>query len=87
MSALAPRARGTLDSIARVGSSRRQRLAANLHISGPRPVLEALLELEAGRALDEVLERYGRIPAAIYHVLGADALPIDVVAVIDGGRS
>jgi hypothetical protein len=87
MSALAPRARGALDSITRARSSRRQRLVAHLHASGPRPVLEALLELEAGRGLDEVLERYGRIPAAIYHALGADVLPIDVVVIIDGGRS
>lgn len=67
-------------------SPRRQRLAAHLHACGPRPVFEALLELEAGRSLDEVLEGYGRIPARIYHALGADVLPIDVLAVIDGGR-
>ena len=42
--------------------------------AGPRPVLEALQEVEAGRPLGAVLERYARIPAHIYRALGADAL-------------
>jgi len=73
-------------SVAGSRSPRRQRLVAHLHACGPRPVFEALLELEAGCSLDEVLERYGRIPARIYHVLGADVLSIDVLAVVDGGQ-
>jgi len=77
---------GTIGSAVSTRSARRQRLLAHLHACGPRPVFEALLELEAGRALDEVLERYGRIPAHIYRALGADVLPIDAVTIIDGGR-
>ena len=67
-------------------SPRRQRLTTHLHACGPRPVLEALLELGADRPLDEVLEEYARLPARIYHAPGADVLPIDVLAVIDGGQ-
>jgi hypothetical protein len=55
MSTLAPWPRGAPDSSARARSARRQRLVAHLHASGPRPVLEALLELEAGRALLDLL--------------------------------
>jgi hypothetical protein len=36
--------RGMLNSITHVRSSRRRRLVAHLHASGPRPVLKALLE-------------------------------------------
>jgi hypothetical protein len=55
-------------------NARRQRLARSLWESGPRPVLEALLEVEAGQPLDRVLERYGRISPRIYRALGADVL-------------
>jgi hypothetical protein len=40
-------------------SAQRRRLCAHLHSSGPRPVLEALLAVEAGQDLDEVLEDFG----------------------------
>jgi hypothetical protein len=50
---------------------RRQALCRHLTIAGPRPVYEAMLELDAGVDLDNVLERYGRIPVSIYHRLGA----------------
>ena len=52
-------------------SARRKRLCAHLHSAGPRPVLEALLSVEAGHDLDEVLEDFGRIPAATYFLVGA----------------
>jgi hypothetical protein len=65
----------------------RQRLAGRLYACGPRPVFEAMLEVESGRPLDDVLARFTRIPPSIYHALGADELSIDYVAVIDGGRS
>jgi hypothetical protein len=55
-------------------NARRQHLARSLWESGPRPVLEALLEVEAGRPLELVLERYARIPAHIYRALGVNAL-------------
>ena len=56
-------------------SARRQRLVSHLHAAGPRPVLEALLEVAAGADLDRTLERFARVPVATYHALGADQLP------------
>ena len=55
--------------------ARRQHLVRHLHAAGPRPVLEALLELERGAALDDVLERFARIPPDVYRALGADRFP------------
>jgi hypothetical protein len=52
-------------------SARRRRLCAHLHNAGPRPVLEALIAVESGQPLDDVLEDFGRIPADIYHTVGA----------------
>ena len=52
-------------------SARRMRLSSHLHAAGPRPVLEALIAVESGQALDEVLEDFGRVPADIYHAVGA----------------
>jgi hypothetical protein len=46
-----------------------------------------LLAVTAGQALDEVLEDFARLPAEVYSAVGADVLPIDEIAVIDGGRS
>ena len=68
-------------------NSRWQHLVRHLHQCGPRPVFEAMLELEAGHDLDRVLERYARIPVGIYAAVGADVLPIDILAVLDGGRA
>ena len=72
-------------------SSRRtagtQHLARHLHECGPRPVFEALLAIEAGVPLDEVLEGFARLPNWYYKKLGADILPIDHVTIIDGGAS
>jgi hypothetical protein len=68
-------------------SRRRQHLARHLHACGPRPVLEALLEVEAGRPLDEVLHAFGRLPPELYAAVGADVLPIDEWALVDGGNS
>lgn len=70
-----------------VRNPRRQRLAKHLHECGPRPVLEALLAVEAGQSLDATLEDFGRLPAPIYHALGADQLAIDSLAVINGGSA
>jgi hypothetical protein len=71
---------------------RRQHLARLLHQSGPRPMFEALLEVERGRSLDSVLERYAEIPPHVYCALGANVLPIDHMRAvcfwaIQGGRS
>jgi hypothetical protein len=67
-------------------SARRQHLVHHLHAAGPRPVLEALLEVAAGQDLEAVLQRYQRIPVRIDLGLGTDVLPIDVITVIDGRR-
>src|SRR5262245_55974886 len=78
---------GQIDNHNSQRNARRQHLAGRLHACGPRPVLEAMLELEAGADLDHLLERYTRIPAGIYRAFGADVLAIDTMAVLDGGRS
>src|SRR6266536_1025429 len=70
-----------------IRSPRRQHFARHVHACGPRPVLEALLAVAAGQALDEVLEDFARLPAEVYRAVGADVLPIDELAVIDGARS
>lgn len=56
----------------------RQYRVMHLHTLGPRPVFEALLEVEAGRPLDDVLKRYGRLDREVCRRLGADRLPIAV---------
>ena len=57
-------------------NSVRQQAVAHLHASGPRVVMEAMLELEQGKPLDSVLRRYSRIPVATYRAVGAGILPI-----------
>jgi hypothetical protein len=52
-------------------SARRRRLCEHLHAAGPRPILEAMIAVEAGQPLDLVLEDFCRIPADIYHRVGA----------------
>jgi hypothetical protein len=52
-------------------SPRRQKLSEHLHAAGPRPVLEALLAVEAGQPLDLVLEEFGRVAADTYRRVGA----------------
>jgi hypothetical protein len=66
---------------------RRQYLVRHLHRAGARPVLEAMLEISGGHDLDQVLERYGKIPVEVYCAIGASMLPIDTVSVIDGDRT
>jgi len=58
-------------------SNDRQRMAAHLYAAGPRPVLEALIAVASGQDLDAVLADFARLPASIYHAMGADELPID----------
>ncbi len=55
-----------------VASPRRQRAAEHLHSLGPRPVLEALAEVEAGAGLDCVLADFERIDAEMVAELGGD---------------
>jgi hypothetical protein len=56
-------------------SARRRYLCDHLHSAGPRPVLEALLAVESGQPLDDVLEDFARIPADIYHAVGVSHFP------------
>jgi hypothetical protein len=56
-------------------SARRIRLCDHLHSAGPRPVLEALIAVESGQSLDDVLEDFARIPVGIYHAVGASHFP------------
>lgn len=56
--------------------------ARHLHRLGPRPVLEAMLEVEAGRSVADVLARYSRLDPCIVRALGGDdfaPLPLHVV--------
>ncbi len=65
-----------------VSSPRRQRAAEHLHNLGPRPVLEALAEVEAGAGLDRVLADFARLDPETVRQLGGDRfppLPIHVV--------
>jgi hypothetical protein len=63
-------------------STRRLRLSAHLHAAGPRPVLEALIAVDSGQPLDDVLEDFARIPADIYRDVDAIYKPF-----IDCGAS
>jgi hypothetical protein len=49
-------------------------------------MFEALLAVEAGQDLDFVLESYAKLQPELFEILGADVLPLDVWAVIDGGQ-
>ena len=55
-----------------VACPRRQRAAEHLHDLGPRPVLEALAEVEAGADLDHVLADFERIDAEMVAELDGD---------------
>jgi hypothetical protein len=63
---------------------RLRRLAAQIHVLGPRPLLELLLELDRGAPLMATLERYARLPAEFIHAFGGDSL--DDLRVIEGDR-
>ena len=54
-------------------NARRQRLCKHLHRAGPRPVLEALIAVDSGQPLDDVLEDYARIPSSFFSILRASS--------------
>ena len=58
-----------------VASSRRQRAAEHLHNLGPRPVLEALAEVETGADLDRVLADFARLTPELLEATGGDLFP------------
>ena len=68
-----------LDNFQNKRNAKRQHQVAHIYAAGPRAVLEALLDVAAGKPLDDVLKAFGRIPVSIYHALGADELEIDRV--------
>ncbi len=55
-----------------VASPRRQRAAEHLHNLGPRPVLEALVEVEAGADLDRVLADFAQLDPKTVRQLDGD---------------
>ncbi len=67
-------------------NARRQRLALRLHEAGPRPMMEALLDVAGGRDLDETLEDFARLPASTYCAVGADEFPVNQFRIVKGGR-
>ena len=54
-------------------NARRRRLSKHLHEAGPRPVLEALIAVDSGQPLDDVLEDYARIPSSFFSIVGASS--------------
>jgi hypothetical protein len=63
---------------------RRQHLVKHLARCGDRSVLEALLAVEAGQDLDEVLEDFARLDPKIFEAIGADIMPIDSLYLVRG---
>jgi hypothetical protein len=57
-------------------NSNRQRLVQHLVRCGERCVLEGLVAIENGQSVDDMLEDFGRVPAATFHRVGASKLPI-----------
>ena len=55
-----------------VANPRRQRAAEHLHNLGPRPVLEALVEVEAGADLDHVLADFAQLDIETVRQLDGD---------------
>ena len=58
-----------------VASPRRQRAAEHLHNLGPRPVLEALVEVETGVDLDRVLAAFAQLEPKTVSRLDGDHFP------------
>ena len=58
-----------------VASPRRQRATEHLHNLGPRPVLEALVEVEAGADLDRVLADFAQLEPKTVSRLGGNRFP------------
>ena len=75
-----PRACGELRPIGPIARKiaadlRRQRAVEHLRGLGPRPVLEALVEVEAGADLDSVLADFARLDPETVRQLGGDQFP------------
>jgi hypothetical protein len=57
-------------------SAERQHGVRHLCASGPRVVLEAMLEIARGKPIDDVLRRYSKMPVSVYRIMGAGVLPV-----------
>jgi hypothetical protein len=66
-------------------NARRRHLVRLLHAAGVRPVLEALIGVDAGHSLDHVLEDFARLSPDVYRAVGANDFPPPVI--IEGGRN
>jgi hypothetical protein len=67
-------------------SPRRRHLVQHLYRGGPRPILEALLAMEKGERLDDVLADFASIPVSVYRAAGASEMLDDPLHAIEGGR-
>jgi hypothetical protein len=66
-------------------SPRRQRLVHRLVQCGERIVLEALVQVDAGAPLDDTLEAFCCLRPADYAAAGVAALPLNKLALLNGG--
>ena len=64
-----------------IAGLKRQWQIEHLHSLGPRPVLEALIEIAAGGELDTVLADYARLDREVVVALGGDLFPPSIFAV------
>ena len=62
----------------------RQRAAERLHRLGPRPLLEALIEVASGGDLDATLVRYGRLDPAAVRAVGGHRFPPPPISAVRG---
>ena len=62
-------------TVAITAQLRRQRAASHLHRLGPRPLLEALNQVEAGGSVDDVLREYQRLDPTTVRAIGAHDFP------------
>lgn len=67
-------------------SPRREHLARHLHSLGPQPMFLALLQVDAGHNLDEVLEEFRRVDPGLCRAMSADRFPPRPVYAVGGDR-
>lgn len=67
-------------------SPRREQLARHLHALGPQPMFLAMLRMDAGASLDQVLEEFRRVDPALCHAMAADRFPPQPLYAVGGGQ-
>jgi hypothetical protein len=65
---------------------RLQRLAAQIHTLGPRPLFELLRELDDGAELRPTLEAYARLAPLAEFIAANDGDDFKPLRVVGGGR-